>query len=612
MGGVRPDPDHPALVGASGLVLAVVLLGPALGPGSLLNLDLVATDHWPAPRSFWGLGPELARAVPLEMALAGAAALTSGATAVKAFFVVAITVAFWAAHRLARQLGLGPGAAWSAAALYAANPWLLTRVAVGHLTMVGAYALLPLVHRRLLAPSADGRRTFLAGALLATMGFYGGLLAGLCVLGGLLTEQQRRPVAALGVLVASQLPWLVPGAIQTVEAPELGDAANFPSGLAHWSAPARLLTGHGFWQRPFQVGGEPASLLVVLGAVLLALVAAGWHGLPRSWSRPAGTVAAAAAALALVDAVPGLQRGYEQVTSMPGLAAVREPQRLVALTLVVVAPAAAAGAADLARRVARPTARAVRLVPLAVAAILATPGGWGLDGQVDPVDLPPEWAAARAITRAEPGTVLVLPWYRYLDIATSDGPRRVLNPALAEFGPDVIVSPDLGLAEPTRETIDPRAATIELLLPAIVTNEPTADRLGALGVRWVLLLQEADHERYTPEEDPGLRTALAGDALELYEVTAWRDDGVDLATPLVGAGPDGATRWHAPAAHGWLQNLSSAGRTGTGLVSLPGGGGVVWYWPGALAALTTALWVVTTILLGTGYRWVPPGQPTRG
>ena len=50
--------------------MAVVVLGPALKPGSLLNLDLVFTPRMPVPRGIWGLGPELSRRIPLGVLVA--------------------------------------------------------------------------------------------------------------------------------------------------------------------------------------------------------------------------------------------------------------------------------------------------------------------------------------------------------------------------------------------------------------------------------------------------------------------------------------------------------------------------------------------------------------
>lgn len=573
------------LVGAA---LGVAFVGPGLGSGALLNLDLVATDQWPAPRSFWGLGPELARAVPFEMALSGMAWLVGGDVAVKAYFVLAIATAFVGAHRLARQLGSPPLARWSTAFLYAASPFLLTRVGVGHLTMVGAFALLPWVQRRLLVPSEQPWRTFLAAAALATMGFYGGILAVVSIGAGLLLDRPRRVLAVAGAAVTSQLAWLVPGAIQLAQGPDLGDASNFPSGLATWAAVPRVLTGHGFWQSRFQAGGEPAALLTIVAVVIVGLTAMAWRQLEWRWSGPAVLAAAIAMTAMLADAIPGLDNVYDALTALPGLAALREPQRLAPLVVLPIAIAVPSGASVLAWRVPTLWRSSVRLVPLAIAVMLGSSSLWGIDGALRPHQIPPSWAEARALTRAEPGTILVLPWHRYQNSAIA-GERRVLSPALQFFGPDVIASSDLELDSPTRETIDPREPHVEALLADLQTGRPVADRLAAIGIRWVLIVHDVDYETYLPMVDEvGVASRQSDLSLDLVEVTTWRDDGVDRAggpfAPLASAG-DGATVWHEPWAPGWFRGLTPASESPTGLVGLPGGNHRVWYWPALIVTL---------------------------
>src|SRR5437763_12406083 len=85
----------------AGGALAGLVLGPALAPGSLLNLDLVFTPTIPVPRGVWALGPELSRRVPLGVVLAWGSALLGGPVAGKALLLVALTVAFAGACRLA-------------------------------------------------------------------------------------------------------------------------------------------------------------------------------------------------------------------------------------------------------------------------------------------------------------------------------------------------------------------------------------------------------------------------------------------------------------------------------------------------------------------------------
>ena len=586
----------PALVG---LVLGVLFVGPGLGPGALLNLDLVAVEHLPAPRSFWGLGPELGRAVPFNLALSGGARLVGGDTAVKIYFLAVFTTAFVAMYRMAGRLALGSLAAWSAAALYTMNPWLLTRVSVGHLTFAGAYALLPIVQPRLLRPSSSGARTFIAAAVLATMGVYGGLIAGLSLAAGLITERRRRPLVALGAGFAGQLVWFTPGLVLLLQSPDLVDADAFPAGVGGWWGPFRILVGHGFWQRVLQIGGEPSISTLLIGSLFAVLSVAGWRVLPHGWRRPALVGAAAAAVLLLAESFPGLRSVYGDATDLPGLGAIRTAHRVVPMISIVVCVAVSAGATRLARGAARPSRLATLSLPVAAALVLAVPGFWGLEGTLEPVEIPASWDEARELT-SDDGTVLVLPWHRYQNISVADD-RRVLNPAIPFFGPDVVVSPDLELAAPGRETSDPRVDTIESLLPGLRRGEPVAAQLAGAGIRWIVIFHDADYEQYLPLlGDPGLESRIVDRDIDLVEVPASLSPGPVDGPRLVPDRPvaplarvdDGAGgTWAEPWAWGWMQGLRAASEGSTGLVVLPGGSSVVWYWPAALVAASHAAWI---------------------
>src|SRR5437868_12126462 len=84
----------------SGIAIAGLVLGPALAPGSLLNLDLVFTPTIPVPRGVWALGPELSRRVPLGAALAWAPTLIGGPLAGKLLLGGALAIAFAGVWRL--------------------------------------------------------------------------------------------------------------------------------------------------------------------------------------------------------------------------------------------------------------------------------------------------------------------------------------------------------------------------------------------------------------------------------------------------------------------------------------------------------------------------------
>jgi hypothetical protein len=249
----------------------------------------------------------------------------------------------------------------------------------------------------------------------------------------------------------------------------------------------------------------------------------------------------------------------------------------------------------------RPT---TRLVPLALAVVLGASSLWGIDGALKPHQIPPTWHDARALTRAEPGTILLLPWHRYQNSAIG-GERRVLSPALQFFGPDVVAASDLELAAPTRETIDAREAHVEALLADLRTGRPVAERLSAIGIRWVLIVHDVDYETYLPMVDEqGVRLRQSDLSLDLVEVTTWRDDGVArVVGPLarVEAGATDGTVWHEPWAPGWLRGLTPARRSATGLVELPGGNRTVWYWPGVLVTVGHLGWLGT--LAVAARRW---------
>src|SRR3954453_19633433 len=82
-----------------GVAVGVAVLGPALRPGSLLNLDLVLTPVTPVPRGVWALGPELSRRVPLGVPVA-CVAVVGGPAAGKALLLASIALVFAGVWRL--------------------------------------------------------------------------------------------------------------------------------------------------------------------------------------------------------------------------------------------------------------------------------------------------------------------------------------------------------------------------------------------------------------------------------------------------------------------------------------------------------------------------------
>src|SRR5207302_2099885 len=122
------------------------------------------TPTMPLPRGVWALGPELSRRVPLGVPVAWASTVLGGPVVGKVLLGASLVVAFAGASRLVPTIGvvgrLGAGT------LYAASPFVLTRVGVGHWTVVAAIAVLPWALPVLLRPADDLRRTWLWSAAL--------------------------------------------------------------------------------------------------------------------------------------------------------------------------------------------------------------------------------------------------------------------------------------------------------------------------------------------------------------------------------------------------------------------------------------------------------------
>lgn len=584
---------------AAGLGVGLLVLGPALAPGSLLNLDLVVLPENAFPAGFWGLGQEVPRPLPLGAIIAGVGALVGHVWFAKAVMVVTIAGAFAGMFGLMRSFG--PATAWPAAFLYVAAPFLVTRVIVGHSTIAAAFAILPWVLPRLSRPEDDLRRTFLAGAALAISGFFGGVVGGLLVLIALMGRRPGRWPAVLGVYIASQIPWLVPGLVVTLRGPDLGGSGRFPSDTDTVGDALRLLAGHGFWQERFQVGAPGGVTVLVIGVVVFALAVVGTRSLPEDWRGPVSWGAGISLLVVVGELLPGGERVMDELTSTTAGAVLRETQRLLGLYVLWMAPAAVLGARAIACRLEGSAALSMRWVPAGAALVLISPAVWGAD-QLDRFETPDEWHEARALIAEDRGPVLVLPWNRYLDVDAANG-RLSFNPMAAFLPGDVIISPDLGLDGVSGERVDPRNPDIEALLPDLRLGIDRAPELADVGVRWVVILHEARYQPYLRMlDDPGLTSRLVARSIDVLEVNDWRGPAVDptgMVADVKGWGPwrwiddDAALTWNEPYAPGWMRGFDTAGERDNGLIELPQGRPIVWFWPGVVVSLAYLSWAAT-------------------
>jgi hypothetical protein len=606
------------------LLAAVVVLGPALLPGALFNLDLVLVPRLDLPNGFWGLGPELPRRLPMWVPISWLSPLVPATVSGKLLMVAVFVLAWVGMARLAGLLGVR----WVqvAGALYALSPFVLTRTAVGHFMVTVPVALLPWVLPTLLRPGRHLGRTFLAAAALSLGGHFGGSIAIVVVLVGVLFGDRARWWWALLVTLAAQASWLVPAlAIAGAAQANLATGAAFGTDAHGAMGLLRLSAGGGFWNSYFQIGNG-SSVQAWCGLVLLVLAVVGTSRLPSSMRRPLVALAVIGWFVSAASTMWGLSSVIEWFTGTSVGAVWREPQRVLLLYLLWLAPAAVLGAQRLYdRAIDSPTwlwsAGGLAVLPAVIAAVLALPGLWGIGGQLRAEAIPAGWEQTRSIVRSNPGTVLALPWYQYYNQQIDGGRvRRVLNPMPLYLGGDVLAASNNGLQASVRERADPREPTADVAVRGLVlSHTPIGASIASLGVRWVVLQKAAHVEDYaTLASDPGLHMVVDTPDIALYSVSGWtgqaqRADGspvvVDRTTPALVhfVGGDGAAVvWNHPASGGWRRGGSNGVATPDGRLSFATGSGKAWNVatvPSLLAQLLTALAVVVL-----AWRFRPAGR----
>ncbi len=163
---------------------------------------------------------------------------------------------------------------------------------------------------------------------------------------------------------------------------------------------------------------------------------------------------------------------------------------------------------------------------------------WGFAGQVKPAHYPASWAEADRIMDARgPGRVLVFPWHLYTVWSFSDG-RIVANPAPAFFAREVLAGDEAGFRSVGTQSPDPFSRYVGDLLRSRQEIRWLGHLVAPLGVRFVVLMEEADWQEYgflSRQHD--LVPVYRSDRLVLFENQAWRgevfglDEGAAIAEP---------------------------------------------------------------------------------
>lgn len=514
------------------LVLGVVLLGPALGPGLVLSYDMVWVPDLAVRPDAWGVGSALPRAVPSDLVVAVADEVLPGMLLQKLVLLGALVGA--GAGAAALVTGLPVGARVVAASVAVWNPFVVERLVIGHWPVLVGYAVLPW----LVLAAARSRHAARTPARLGPLLVVGSLSASAGVASAvavLVAGGRAHLVRHLLLVVAANAPWIVAGLLHA------GAATSDPAGARAFAtagegllpAPLAALSLGGIWNSEV-VPHSRTGWLGVISLVLLAVLAtAGW----RQWWRTATTASwtrmplivcwAVGFGLALLSwAAPGVLGAL--AGQVPGGGLLRDGSRLLGLCVPLVAVLAGHGADIVTRRLPDRVSVTVAAASLAVAPVALMPdAALGVEDRLTASALPSAYLEiGEAVDRLPAGDVVVLPLSTYRAPEWLGG-RKVLDPLPRLLARDVVSDDVLYVDGEALSGEDPVAAEVREAL-ALPGPSGRADALGRLGVAGVVI--DTSVPGQTPPaiagelvtQEGGLRVVALAAAVEPRDVpTGW-------------------------------------------------------------------------------------------
>lgn len=535
--------DPSAVAALTGVVVALVQLGPTLGHGYVLVRDLVFVPHPPLTAGLLGVDG-VPRAVPSDLIVSLLSHVLPGDVVEQLVLLGIIAVGAWGAGRLVR--GSLP-ATVAAAAAYGWNPYLTEHLLLGQWAILLGYTAAPWAVAAALdlrsGESGAGRRLFLWLAVAAAGGVSAELLAALAVVpvvawpGG--PRRLRRTALTLLGLAVLALPWAIPALGQPVSPP--ADRVGTTLFAAHPDTPlgtvGSLLTLGGVWNRQAVPAGRGDPLVAV---VALAMTAVALWGLYRLRGRLGGAAVAgmgAAAALGLLLALSGTIPGARVL--LTDLAAHWQPADLLRDGQRSLAPFVLAVSVGWGQAVGELTALRRRAAVLAaVPALLLPAAAWGVEGALAGVQWPADWPVVAAATaRLPPGPVLVLPWGAVRAFPWN-GDRPLDDPADRWLPRRVIGDTRLRVGEGATAQEDPLARRIS---PAVTGRGALGPALAVQGYGGVLVERDVPGAAAAVSRLGGLPIAARTSGLLLLRVPGPSHVRIPAASTPIALVGDGLT-----------------------------------------------------------------------
>jgi len=516
------------------IALALLVLGPGLGPGYLLVRDMVWVPDLALRSDLLGLGSGLPRAVPSDAVVAVLDELVPGMLLQKLVLLAALSAGGVGAARLLdrddRPAGLVVRLV--AVSVYGWNALVAERFLMGAWPVLVGYAVLPwlLVAGRRWRATDRLPKSLLVLAPLGCLSASAGLVTTVAVLAS--SAGRGRTLRALLLVAAVNAPWWVAGLLHASSATSDSAAAEVFALHGEGSVPGPLaaLTLGGIWNTSVQPGSRTGALGWLALVTLVGLAAVG----ARSWWRRTagrdrrtllGCWAVGWGLAVLTWAAPGVVGWTSE--HVPGAGVVRDGARSLVLCAPLLVVLVAEGVRVLASKA--PVER-VAGVALAVGAVLLPVAllpdlALGVSHRVEPADYPAAYDEARRLLENRDGDVLVLPLSSYR--APEWNHRHlVLDPVGRYLTPDYVASDVLVIDGVPLSGEDPRVADA-----ATALAEPTADRrsaaLAAVGIGAVVTDPTApggavpDVAGETLLDDPALEVVALPDVVARDVPVTW-------------------------------------------------------------------------------------------
>jgi len=543
-------------------LLSLSILGPLLGRGYILTLDMVFTPKLRMPQDvtssylFHALLHYLNAVVPADIIQ-------------KLLLMITFVAAGWGMHRLIAYLQQAEKFVSNrhtlsqitgrimGSCLYIINPFTYERLMAGQYAVLLGYALLPWFTRGLLVylrqPTWIGllQPVLLAvGVGIVSIHSLGpiAVIAGIAIAGMLFRHGKQvwklygwQLLGGVGAFALLSSYWLFPllaGSSKTAQQVGRfgeGDRLAFAtSGSNLIEKLVNALQLRGFWTERHELFTLPWSKLGatwyllslgIIGLVVLGLVSL-WRA-KRVNMAIFLTVVIIAGALCASGLIVG-----SALTQGSLLAGFREPQKFAMLIALGYSVGLAFGITTaLAYWSDVFTSWPSHIVGAAVCIALPFMWTfvmlWGCNGQLAPRQFPVDWFAVNdklnQLNQKGDHKTLFLPWHLYMH--TDFAGRTIANPAPAFFDSPVTISDDPELPDAAIDKPSDFSRQVDHLLRGQSKDHkvgPTpAGQLEELGVDYIILAKENDYRDYQAITDqPGVETVIQTPTINLYHLQA--------------------------------------------------------------------------------------------